>query len=105
MNRTHIIIALTLLTLLTAPLLAADDNYKPVLGNLWVGTKLFDKTTHEFFGTVKSIEGKTVTNFAQMLTVLGTKYEGDAIKIVAGDGSREMVVFEESNTMPLGQWT
>ena len=59
MNRKHITIALASLTLLTAPLLAADD-YKPVLGNLWVGTKLFDKTTHEFFGTVKSIDGKSV---------------------------------------------
>jgi len=60
MNRTWITIALTSLALLTAPLLAADDNYKPVLGNLWVGTKLFDKTTYEFFGTVKSIDGKSV---------------------------------------------
>ena len=77
MNRTHITIALTLLSLLTAPLFAADDNYKPVLGNLWVGTKLFDKTTHEFFGTVKSIDGKSV----EVLVAKSAKVNGSNLTV------------------------
>lgn len=46
----------------------SSDGYREVLGNLWVGTKLYDKRTHEFFGTVKDIRGSTVEVLVARMT-------------------------------------
>ncbi len=64
---------------------------KPIIGTVSPGS------AGEKFGIkpgdlIKSIAGKAVNNFAQMLTVLGTKYQGDEIKIVLERDGKDVTI-------------
>jgi S1-C subfamily serine protease len=64
---------------------------KPVIGTVAPGSA-GEKNGLKPGDLIKSIEGKAVNNFAQMLTILGTKYEGDAIKVVIEREGKDVTI-------------
>lgn len=85
-----IVIAVCLLGLLVQPRIAAqsdNDQYVSVSGDLNVGTKLYDKNTHQFFGIVKDITWGKV----EVLTASSAGVDGDKFSAATQTFSRSEI--------------